>query len=222
MCGRRGKHACSFGNVGVALANMLPQFTLSADSGSSALTLGRLFSPYTGFWDLGASLSQTCFRAARWCIGIEPPKQPWTRRQPQYRSTVIMACQNVADTLKALRADADALSADAASDQATKATLDLAKQQFTLGSISLVALLNAEQAWQQAEISLIQARGNRYTDTVALYQALGGGWWNLKERQAMDSLVLRTRENGAVTLTLNRRKNSTRCRRSCSRRWRPS
>ena len=68
--------------------------------------------------------------------------------------------------------------ADAASDEATKATLDLAQQQFGLGSISLVALLNAEQARQQAEINLIQARANRYADTVALFQALGGGWWN--------------------------------------------
>jgi NodT family efflux transporter outer membrane factor (OMF) lipoprotein len=172
-------HAAS-ANVGVALANMLPQFTLSADSGSSALTLGRLFSPYTGFWDLGASLSQTLFQGGALVHRHRAAEAALDQAAAQYRSTVIMACQNVADTLKALRADADALSADAASDQATKATLDLAKQQFTLGSISLVALLNAEQAWQQAEISLIQARGNRYTDTVALYQALGGGWWNLK------------------------------------------
>jgi outer membrane protein TolC len=50
-----------------------------------------------------------------------------------------------------------------------------------LGTISLVAVLNAEQAYQQAELSLVQARANRYADTAALFQALGGGWWNRTE-----------------------------------------
>jgi NodT family efflux transporter outer membrane factor (OMF) lipoprotein len=172
-------HAAS-AQVGVALADMLPQFTLTADTGSTALTLGHLFSPYTGFWDLGASLSQTLFQGGALVHRHRAAEAALDQAGAQYRSTVITACQNVADTLKALQTDADALNADAASDEATKATLDLAQQQFGLGSISLVALLNAEQAWQQAEINLIQARANRYADTVALFQALGGGWWNLK------------------------------------------
>jgi NodT family efflux transporter outer membrane factor (OMF) lipoprotein len=172
-------HAAS-AQVGVALANMLPQFTLTADTGSTALTLGHLFSPYTGFWDLGASLSQTLFQGGALVHRHRAADAALDQAADQYRSTVITACQNVADTLKALRTDADALNADEASDQATKATLDLAQRQVGLGSISLVALLNAEQSWQQAEINLIQARANRYADTVALFQALGGGWWNLK------------------------------------------
>ena len=171
-------HAAS-AQVGVALADMLPEFSLTADGGSTALTLGRLFTPYTGFWDLGASLSQTLFQGGTLIHRRRAAEAALDQAGDQYRSTVITACQNVADTLKALQADADALSADTASDQATKTTLDLTQQQYTLGSVSLVALLNAEQAWQQAEISLIQARANRYSDTVALFQALGGGWWNL-------------------------------------------
>jgi NodT family efflux transporter outer membrane factor (OMF) lipoprotein len=166
--------------VGVALANMMPQFTLTADAGSTALTLGHLFSPYTGFWDLGASLSQTLFQGGTLVHRHRAAEAAMDQAADQYRSTVITACQNVADTLKALRSDADALIADEASDEATNSALDLAHQQFGLGSISLVALLNAEQAWQSAEINLIQARANRFADTVALYQALGGGWWNLK------------------------------------------
>ena len=172
-------HAAS-AQVGVALADMLPQFPLTADTGSTALTLGHLFSPYTGFWDLGASLSQTLLQGGALLHRHRAAEAALDQAAEQYRSIVITACQNVADTLKALRADADALSADDAADRATKATLDLAQQQYGLGSISLVALLNAEQAWQQAEINLIQARASRYADTVALFQALGGGWWNLK------------------------------------------
>ena len=99
----------------------------------------------------------------------------------QYRATVILACQNVADTLRALQADADALRASAAADRAANASFDLARQQYKNGSLSLVALLNAEQTYQQAEIALVQAEASRYADTAGLFQALGGGWWNLPE-----------------------------------------
>ena len=96
----------------------------------------------------------------------------------QYRSAVILACQNVADSLRALQADAEALKASAEAERAAQSAFELARRQLALGTISLVALLNAEQTYQQAELALIQARASRYADTAALFQALGGGWWN--------------------------------------------
>src|SRR6202034_2100367 len=95
-----------------------------------------------------------------------------------YRSAVILACQNVADTLRALRSDADSLKANDDSARAAQAAFDLAERQKSIGAISMVAVLNAEQTYRQAELSLVQARANRYADTAGLFQALGGGWWN--------------------------------------------
>jgi outer membrane protein TolC len=92
-----------------------------------------------------------------------------------------LACQNVADTLRALQADADALDASATAERAAKKTFDLAQKQRALGTISLVTVLNAEQAYNTAALSSVQARANQYADTAALFQALGGGWWNRKE-----------------------------------------
>ena len=91
---------------------------------------------------------------------------------------MILACQNVADTLRALQADADALKADAEAERAAKASFDLARKQRDLGTISLVAVLNAEATYLQAELAFVQAQANRYSDTAGLFQALGGGWWN--------------------------------------------
>ena len=88
------------------------------------------------------------------------------------------AFQNVADTLNALQQDADALKASAAAKDAAVVTLDLARKQFDAGYVNYLGLLNAEQTYQQAVINLVQAQGNRYSDTAALFQALGGGWWN--------------------------------------------
>jgi outer membrane protein TolC len=99
----------------------------------------------------------------------------------QYRSAVLGAFQNVADTLTALQQDAEALKAATAAADAAKTTLDIAQRQVKDGYSGYLALLNAEQAYQQARIALVQAQASRYADTAALFQALGGGWWNRAE-----------------------------------------
>jgi NodT family efflux transporter outer membrane factor (OMF) lipoprotein len=173
-------HAASAA-AGVALANMLPQFAINGDLGSSAFKLSQLFTPYTGFWDVGASLTQTLFDAGALLHRRRAADAALDEAAAQYRAAVILACQNVADALRALQADADALKASAEADRTAKATFDLAQRQRALGTISLVAVLNAEQSYRTAELALVQAQANRYSDTAGLFQSLGGGWWNRKE-----------------------------------------
>lgn len=91
---------------------------------------------------------------------------------------MLTAFENVADTLHALEQDADSVKSAAAARDAAKVTLDLTTKQLQVGYVSYLASLSAEQAYQQALINLVQAQSNRYADTAALYQALGGGWWN--------------------------------------------
>lgn len=122
-------HAAS-AEVGVALANMLPQFEIDAGLGSSALKLGQLFTPYTGFWDFGASLTQTLFDAGALLHKRRAADAALDQAAAQYRAAVILACQNVADTLRALQSDADALKASAEADRAAKTTLELSRRQY--------------------------------------------------------------------------------------------
>ena len=173
---------------GVAISDLLPQFAINADLGSSALSIGKLFTPYTGFWDAGASLTQTLFDAGALIHKKRAADAALDQAAAQYRAAVILACQNVADTLRALESDADALKASAEAERAAKKSFDLAQKQRALGTISLVAVLNAEQAYNTAALALIQARANRYADTAALFQALGGGWWNRKEEPRYERL----------------------------------
>ena len=164
--------------VGVSIANMLPQFMISGNLGSSALQMDQLFSTGTGYWSLGASLTQTLFDAGALLHKKRAADAALDQAGAQYRAAVILACQNVADSLRALQADADALQASAEADRAARKTFDLAQSQYELGTFSMVAMLNAEQTYQQAQIAVVQARASRYSDTAALFQALGGGWWN--------------------------------------------
>jgi len=164
--------------AGVAIADMLPQFAITGNWGSTALRTGDLFKTGTGFWDIGASLTQTLFDAGALLHKHRAADAALDEAGAQYRAAVILACQNVADSLRALQSDADAFQASAASARVAKAAFDLARQQRDLGTVSFVAVLNAETAHEQAQLALVQARANRYADTAALFQALGGGLWN--------------------------------------------
>lgn len=164
--------------IGIAVANRLPNFALTADAGSMAVVLGHLFEGGTGFWDVGASVTQPIFQGGTLVHRERAARAAYTQASEQYRSTVLTAFQNVADTLNALQQDADGLKAAAAAKEAASVTLDLAEKQYQSGYVNYLALLSAEQSYQEALINLVQAQANRYADSAALLQALGGGWWN--------------------------------------------
>jgi NodT family efflux transporter outer membrane factor (OMF) lipoprotein len=160
--------------VGVAIANMLPQITLSGSIGNVATQTGQIFSGMTEFWTAGASLSQTLFAGGTLYHRERAARAALDLAGAQYRLAVLTAFQNVADALRTLAADADALRAQQRAYDAATASLAIARQQFTLGAVGYLSLLNAQQTYQQAVIGRAQALMNRYADTAALYQALGG------------------------------------------------
>jgi NodT family efflux transporter outer membrane factor (OMF) lipoprotein len=170
-------HAAS-AQIGVAVANRLPNVTLTGDLGSSAVGPGQILAAGTGFWDLGAALTQPVFHGGTLLHQERAARAAYEQAAQTYRSTVLTAFQNVADTLTALTEDADALKAASAAERSAAVTLDLTRRQQQGGYASYLSLLSAEQAYQQALLALTQAQANRYADTAALFLALGGGWWN--------------------------------------------
>lgn len=164
--------------IGVSIADRLPNITLSADAGTSATAINQLFTSGTGFWALAGNLTQPIFQGGTLLHRQRAAEAAYNQAAAQYRSAVLTAFQNVADTLHAIQSDDDALKAAVSSERAADKSLSIARQQLELGDISYLALLNAEQTYQQAMINVVQALANRYADTAALFQALGGGWWN--------------------------------------------
>ncbi|MGA7713032.1 MAG: efflux transporter outer membrane subunit [Rhizomicrobium sp.] len=173
-------HAAS-AQIGIAVANRLPNIQLSGNAGSTALAIGQLFTPGTGFWSIGAAVTAPIFDGGTLLHQERAARAGYDQASQQYRSTVLTAFQNVADTLTALQQDAEALNAATAAADAAKVTLDLAQRQLQDGYAGYPVLLNAEQSYQQARINLVQAQASRFADTAALFQALGGGWWNRTE-----------------------------------------
>ena len=173
-------HAASAA-IGVAIAARLPQITLSANYGNTALsplTIADLFAPGTTFWTAAGNIGQTLFDAGALLHKQRAAEAAFDQSGAQYKETVLTAFQNVADVLEALKSDADALKAATAAENAAKESLDIAKRQLAAGAVNYLALLTAENTYEQALITRVQATAARFADTTALFQALGGGWWH--------------------------------------------
>ena len=178
-------HAASAG-VGIAIADMLPQFDITGNLGSEAYRPSQLFTPGNGFWSIGGSLTQTLFDAGALLHKRRAADAVLDQAGADYRTAVLGAIQNVADSLEAIKSDNDGLKATADAEAAAKKSFELVQRQRDIGMANLVILLNAEQTYQQAEIALVGARAARLSDTAGLFQALGGGWWNRAEEDARE------------------------------------
>ena len=174
-------HAAS-AQIGVAVAAQLPQFTLTGNAGTTANQIGQLFTtPGTAFWTVAGNVAQTIFDAGTLLHKKRAADAIFDQTAAMYRSTVITAFQNVADALHAVQSDAETLKAAVAAERAAFKSLEIARRQLQLGAISYLGLLTAENTYQTALVALVQARAARYADTAALFQALGGGWWNRED-----------------------------------------
>lgn len=164
--------------IGVATANLLPTFPINASYGYQSNFLNDLFTSFRNIWSYGITPTQVLFQGGALLAQRRAAIDAMDAALAQYRQTVLQAFQNVADSLRAIENDAKELKAQNKAEIAALNTLNLTQQQFKLGAVNYILLLNAQQTYQQTVINRIQAEAARYTDTAALFQALGGGWWN--------------------------------------------
>jgi len=167
--------------VGVAVAAMLPQFPITGTLGGNAAQIPLLFGSGGPFWTLVGGVTQPVFAGGTLLHTKRAADAALKQAAAQYQNTVIGAYQNVADTLHASLSDADALAGAVETENAAKVTYDLTRRQMEVGYVNYLILLNAETTYQQALLARVQAQAIRYGDTVALFQALGGGWWNREQ-----------------------------------------
>jgi NodT family efflux transporter outer membrane factor (OMF) lipoprotein len=164
--------------VGVAVAAMLPQFSITGAYGGNADEFAWIFRHGGPFWNLVGNATQPIFEGGTLLHRKRAADDALKQAAAQYQSSVLTAYQNVGDTLHASLSDADALATNVRAENAAKVTYDLTQRQMEVGYVNYLSLLNAETVYQQALLTRVQAQATRYGDTVALFQALGGGWWN--------------------------------------------
>jgi NodT family efflux transporter outer membrane factor (OMF) lipoprotein len=184
--------------VGVATANMLPNFTINANGGYTALSLAGLLHPFNAFWLLSGNVTQTIFDAGNLLHLRREAEANYDQTGWAYRSVLIAALQNVADSLYAVQYDASALKAARDFERAAKTNYDRSSENLNFGAQNILFMLFAEQNYLTAVIQVAQARAARLSDTAALFQSLGGGWWNRIEPPTEKILEVGT--NTAFTL----------------------
>ena len=168
-------------DIGVAVANQLPQFSITGALGSTAASGTRLFSAGTGIWSLAGSIAQPIFDAGALEHRKRAAVAAYDESASLYRGTLLIAFQDVANALRALEFDAEALNQQVIAERSAQASLDLVQAQFRLGAVAYINLLTAQQSYQDTVLARVKAQAARYSDTTALFQALGGGWWNRQD-----------------------------------------
>ena len=180
-------HAAS-AQIGVATANLLPQLTISGNDGWTSSVLSTLFQPGNKVWAYGGQLAQPIFHGGALIAQRRAAIAAYDQALAQYQQTLLLAFKNTADALRAIETDARAFRDAKSAERAAHENLVITSNQYKDGGVAYLNLLTAQQQYQQTKLASIQAQAQRYADTAALYQALGGGWWNRKYNQCPDRL----------------------------------
>jgi NodT family efflux transporter outer membrane factor (OMF) lipoprotein len=170
--------------VGVATADFYPQITLSGVGGSLATALSSLFSSGTGFYLLGATIAQRVFHGGELKAKKRSAEAAFEQAGGAYREVVLEGFQDVADILAALENDALTLRERAEAAGLAQAAYDINSKRFDAGGVSYLELLDSQRQSLAASVDQTKALADRYADSAALFQALGGGWWT--EQAAQD------------------------------------
>jgi NodT family efflux transporter outer membrane factor (OMF) lipoprotein len=165
--------------IGAAIADRLPQFSLTGNIGRSG-TFSNLFSnnPAFYFYTGLANASQVVFDGFTLQQKQRAAEAGFDQAAAQYRLAVLTAFQDVADSLYGIKHDTIGLDKALLAQTATEKALQLTRLQLSGGLIPITQVLAAQTNYLQAELTVVQAQTNRLSDTVALFQSLGGGWWN--------------------------------------------
>jgi NodT family efflux transporter outer membrane factor (OMF) lipoprotein len=170
-------HAAS-ANIGVATAAMFPSISLSASYGGAGSSFGTLSAASGRFWSIGPSATIPVFQGGKLWYGRKAAIDAYQAAQANYRQTVLDGFAQVADSLKALEHDAQALQAEVDAQRAAGEALKLLQINYRAGLVAYLDVWAADVQFHEATIGYLQAVAQRYQDTVALFVALGGGWWS--------------------------------------------
>jgi NodT family efflux transporter outer membrane factor (OMF) lipoprotein len=165
-------------NVGVATANLYPRITLSASATPTQLSLSDLASSGLNIWSIGANLLQPVFRGGELTARKRAAVAVFEQAEAAYRDAVLQGLRNVADVLRALESDTRSLASRSGQAEHAENVYRIAQGRYDDGGMSQLDVLDAERQRLSAALARVQAETDRYADTVALLQALGGGWWN--------------------------------------------
>ena len=196
-------HQASAG-IGVAEAARFPSISLSAQYAQQTSFISEFLTRPGGVWSVGAALSAPIFHGGTLAAREKEAKEQYLQAEATYRKTVIAAFVEVANALQSFGHDRDGYLAHMQALEAARANSELAEAQFRAGRYTELQVLTAQQQYQQAALTQVQAEAQRFTDIAALIRALGGGWWNAARDPALQPVAALENEPNAAPATATR------------------
>ncbi len=162
--------------VGVADANFYPAFQLTGAAGFESIDIGHAIDWANRFWSIGASASMPLFEGGKLRADLEQAKARYDELEAAYHGTLLGAVRDVEDALTDLHLRADAADARDRAVRDSREYARLTQLQYRQGIVSYLQVTDAERSLLANELAAVQTQELRFTSTVLLIKALGGGW----------------------------------------------
>lgn len=170
--------------IGVATAQLYPSISLTGALSQQAISTDTLFHGVSDIWSIGGDLAYPLFHGGALEAQRRRAEDNFNVALATYEQTVLVSFGQVADVLDALQHDAELLAEQQAALSSAQTSLDLTRRAYSLGSVGIVQVLDAQRLVEQARLGFVRARAQRYLDTAQLFVALGGGWWTWRAHEA--------------------------------------
>jgi NodT family efflux transporter outer membrane factor (OMF) lipoprotein len=168
--------------IGVATAQLYPNIDLSASFTQAALHTSSLFNGASSIWAIGAQLAAPIFHGGALRAQKRGAVDAFDAALANYKQTVLTGFGQVADVMQALAHDAQSLEEQRRALQSAEASLRLTRETHQVGNVGALQVLESQRLIEQARLGYVRAKAQRYLDTVQFLTAMGGGWWNWKDR----------------------------------------
>jgi NodT family efflux transporter outer membrane factor (OMF) lipoprotein len=162
--------------IGVAVAGFYPDISLSAAGGFAGNPLSKLFTISSAIWSLGASASEVVFQGGLQAAQVDAARASYDSAVATYRQTVLTAFQQVEDELSDLHILQDQAEAEDRTVTAARRSVDVSLNEYRAGTVAYTTVITEQAALLSAEQTALSVQQSRMVASVALIQALGGGW----------------------------------------------
>ena len=162
--------------IGVQVAAFYPDISLSALGGLIGSPLSQLFTISNGVWSLGAAASQTLFSGGARTAAVASARATYDQSVATYRQTVLTAFQQVEDALSNLRILEQQAAAEAIAVQSARQAVESTLNAYRAGTVAYTSVITQQTLLLSVEQAALAVQQSRLVASVALIEALGGGW----------------------------------------------
>jgi len=168
--------AAATANIGVAVANLYPQISLTGSYGQESSMLSHFLRHASNIWSYGPTFSWPIFNGESTIATIYVQEELQVQAFIAYKQVILNAFEDVENSLNAYNEERKRHQFLQKEVEYNKRAFSYATALYTAGLSDFLNVLDTQKALFVSELALTQSTTDLYTDLIAIYKALGGGW----------------------------------------------